>query len=149
MPTGYPDYANSFVGPVAVADGGTGQASFIAAKLMQVVTQLDATVQAGNVPTSDIFIAPATGQYRLTGNVFNRGTVATSSLAVTIGWTQNGVAKTNTTAFSYTNQGNNYSQDAIISMYADSGSHITYAITYTTGGFPDSYDFHFSLERMS
>jgi hypothetical protein len=131
--------------PLAVSKGGTGATSFHAAGIPQVVASVDALSQAGAITTTTIYTPAAAGQYRFSQESFIGVSSGTSTLVVTVKWTQNG------TAFQFvsTQPGTTPTHGSfVVAIYPDAGTAVQYQTTWAPGGGGDTYDLHLRLERM-
>jgi hypothetical protein len=109
-----------------------------------VVFELASGILGGNSAAATMYTAPATGGYRVAVIVYTIGNGA-DAINVVIGWTTfDGVAKTRNIPLGV--QSNNYSSDTF-SVYALTGTAITYAVTGSTGS--GSFRMQILLTRLS
>lgn len=111
------------------------------------VALIDATGQAAAIATTNAVVTTAAGTYRVSyalAKTIVDG--AASSTTVTIGWTENGVAKTHSFA-AFTTDTTTAVDSGTWTLHADGNTPITYAVAYssTTPG-KMHFDLHLPVE---
>lgn len=125
--------------------------TWVVSNTSSVIAQVDLTGQTASVPLTTLFTPASAGEYELSAQVFFTNPTGASTVEVDYEFTQNSAdSGVLTLAFGSVNAANvtagSLNKKQII--YADAGTPIKWALTYTSGGTGDSYDVHLRLEKL-
>jgi hypothetical protein len=112
----------------------------VGAGVPSIVAQKNLTGQTASIASTTIYTTPGSGQYKVSIHAYLNSPTGTSTLDASVTHTENGTAFTSINLPTQTATVGKSVGDAVGDPYCDSGTAITYATTFTSGGAGDSYD---------